>query len=116
MVSEAENLHKLAKDLAEELSHKLVFCIAYREQDHVTLGDDGLATLRFLVSEGRGSHSKWLKEHLKSDNEWKEMLKFSDKVVERLISAAKKVTVEVDWDKWYKIEKELNREMKKFHR
>ena len=113
-----KSLEKLALALGEELRDKLVFHIAHREKDHVTLGAEGLRTLRFLVSEARRSHSKWIREHHKSEyyNEWGEILKFFDKVVERLIFAAKKVTVEVDWDKWGEIEKELNREIRKHGR
>ena len=95
----------------------IVFEYAFRERDHVTLGEDGLRTLRYLLSEGRQTHRKWLKEKeqkksIKALGEWSKQLLFADKIIQQLFFSAKKVIVEVDWDKWHLIEKELERQMR----
>ena len=93
----------------------IVLNIAHRHRDHVVLGEEGLATLRLLLGMGRREHTNWLRKHVK-DNEWTNYLRHADKYVERLIDSAKKVTVEVDWDKWADIEKELVAENKRLNK
>jgi hypothetical protein len=99
----------------------VVFEYLYREKDHVTVEEDGLRTLRLLLKIGRRNHIKFLKKqhNVKSKkvlDEWSKHLLFADKIIEKLFFGAKKVTVEVDWNKWEKLEKELTKEMKKINR
>jgi hypothetical protein len=94
----------------------VVVDIARREKDHVTLGEDGMDTLHLLLAEGRREHARWLKTQFKKGDEWAEQLKFRDKIIERLFFSAKRVVVEVDWSKWYEIEKEVQREMRRLNR
>jgi len=94
---------------------------AFREKDHITIGEDGLRTLRLLLSIGRNEHRKFLKQRLnvksvKVLDEWSKQLLFADKVIEKLFRSAKKVVVEIDWNKWADIEEELTREMKRLNR
>lgn len=97
--------------MIEKKEGVIIVNIAHREKDYVTLGEDGMDTLHLLLSEGRREHARWLKKTLK-DDEWAEQLKFRDKIIERLFFSAKKVVVTVNWDKWYQIEKEIEKEMK----
>ena len=99
----------------------VVFEYAYREKDHVTIGEDGLRTLRLLLLIGRNEHRKFLKKigKVKSGkvlNEWSKNLLFGDKVIHKLFRSAKKVIVEVDWEKWADIEKELTTEMQRLNK
>lgn len=95
----------------------IVLNIAHREKDHVTLGEEGLDALRLILGLGRREHNRWLKERAKGKpSEWDEYLRHVDKYVEQVIWAAKKITVEVNWDKWEKIEKELTAENKRLNR
>jgi len=103
--------------MVKKNGEKLRFSLAFRDHDYVTIGEDGLGTLRLLLGIGRSEHSKWLKKIDKGEaNEWSEHLRFSDKTIERLFFSAKKVIVEVDWDKWADIEKQLTIEAKKLFR
>lgn len=92
----------------------VVFNIAHREKDHVTLGEDGLDTLRLLLDLGKRDHFRFLRKQGIEDKHV-QILRHSDKYVEELIRAAKKVVVEVDWDKWAKIEKELTAENRRLN-
>lgn len=95
----------------------IVLNIAHREKDYVTLGEEGLGALRLILGIGRREHSKWLKERAKGkSNSWDDYLCHADKYVERLMAVAKRVIVEVDWDKWAEIEKELTAENKRLNR
>lgn len=94
----------------------VVVDIAHREKDHVTLGEDGMDTLRLLLAEGRREHARWLKTHMEKGDEWAEQLKFRDKIIERLFFSAKKVVVEVDWNKWFEIEKEIEEEIRRLNK
>jgi len=94
----------------------IILNIAHREKDSVTLGEEGMNALRLILGIGRREHSKWLKERAKGPNQWDDYLCHADKYVERLMVAAKKVIVEVDWDKWAEIEKELTAENKRLNR
>lgn len=97
--------------------YAIIFDYAHREKDHVTLGEDGLSTLHLLLYLGRVDHARWLKNHhrkkLKELDEWTQHLIRADKIVERIFFSAKKVVVEVDWDKWSPIEKELGVEVRR---
>jgi len=95
----------------------IVLNVAHREKDYVTLGEEGLDALRLLLGIGRSEHSKFLKKLDKGGtNEWSDFLRHADKYVERLMFSAKKVIVEVDWDKWAKIEKELAAENRRLNK
>jgi hypothetical protein len=95
----------------------LVLNIAYREKDHVTLGEEGLGALRLLLGIGRSEHRKYLKKQDTGvKNEWSDFLCHADKYVERLMFSAKKVIVEVDWDKWADIEKKLEAENRRLNK
>lgn len=95
----------------------IILNIAHREKNHVTLGQEGLNALRLILGIGRREHSKWLKKQDKDKpNEWSDYLRHADKYVEQVISAAKKVTIEVDWNKWAKIEKEITEENMRLNR
>jgi len=94
----------------------IVVDIAHRERDHITLGEDGLDTLRLLLDLGRKEHARWLKQKDKGlTDEWSENLEFRDKVIERLFFSAKNVVVEVDWDKWADIEREIEKEIRRLN-
>jgi len=91
--------------------------LAHRERDHVTLGEDGLGTLRLLLDLGRKEHARWLKQTDKGQkNEWSEDLKFRDKIIERLFFSAKNVVVEVEWDKWADIEREIEEYIRRLNK
>lgn len=94
--------------------------IAHRERDCITIDEDGLSTLRLLLSIGRREHNKFLKTHMLSKKEslnwWGESLKFRDKVIEQIFMSTKRIIVEVDWNIWDKIEKELNAETRKLNK
>lgn len=95
----------------------VVLNIAHRERDHVTLGEDGFRALKLMVKIARGEHKKTLRRLDRGKlNEWSEILCFEDKYIEKLLNAAKKVVVEVDWDKWADLEKELTEENKRLNR
>jgi len=99
----------------------VVFEYLFREKDYVTIGEDGLRTLHLLLSIGRHNHRKFLKKKRNVSNkngldEWSKHLLFADKIIEKIFFGAKKVTIEVDWDKWFTIEKELTKEMKKLNK
>jgi hypothetical protein len=95
----------------------IVVNIAHRKRDHVTLGEDGLDTLRLLLDLGRKEHARWLKQADKGQtNKWSENLKFRDKIIERLFSSAKKVIVEVDWNEWADIEREIEKEIRRLNK
>jgi len=99
----------------------IILDYAHRQKDNVVIGEDGLRTLRFLLSRAREIHRKSLKKmdnvsKVEQLNEWSKQLLFADKMIERLFFAAKKVTIEVDWTKWYEIEKELTRQMKRLNK
>jgi len=93
----------------------VVFNIAHREKDHVTLGEDGLDTLRLLLDLGKREHFRFLRKQGIEDT-YTLILRHSDKYVERLFSAAKKVTVEVNWDRWVELEKELTAENRRLNK
>lgn len=93
----------------------IILNIARREKDHVTLGEEGMNTLHLLLDLGRADHRRFLRKQGIQDWYTQYML-HADKYVEQLMRAAKKVTVEVDWDKWAKIEKELTEENRKLNR
>jgi len=95
--------------------------VAHRERDHVTLGEEGMTTLHLLLGMARREHRNWLKKNARVTkaedlSKWSRWLLHADKVIERLFFSAKKVVVEVDWDKWAEIEKELEKENRKFNR
>lgn len=99
----------------------IILDYAHRERDNVVVGEDGLRTLRFLLGRARQIHRKTLKEMdkvntVKELGEWSKQLIFADKIIERLFFAAKKVIVEVDWNKWYDIEKDLTAQMKRLNK
>jgi len=95
----------------------IVLNIAYREKDHVTLGEEGLDAIRLMLEIGRREHSKFLKKLDKEGtNEWSDFLRHADKAIERLMFSAKKVIVEVEWDKWADIEKELEAENRRLNK
>jgi len=93
----------------------VVFNIAHREKDHVTLGEDGLDTLRLLLDLGKRDHFRFLRRQ-GIETGWTKCLRHADKYVERLFHAAKKVTVEVEWSKWYELEKKLTAENRRLNK
>jgi len=93
----------------------VVFHIAHRDKDHVTLGEDGLDTLHLLLDLGKREHFQFLRRQ-GIDDMHTQMLRHFDKYVERLFSAAKEVTVKVDWDKWADLEKELMAENRRLNK
>ena len=99
----------------------VIFEYAFREKDHVTIGKDGLITLRRLLSIGRRNHGKFLRQKVdfkprEELDTFSKHLLFADKVIEKLFFGAKKVTIEVDWNRWAEIEKELTNEMKRLNK
>jgi len=93
----------------------IVLNVAHREKDHVTLGEEGLDTLRLLLDLGKNEHFKFLRKQ-RIEDKWTQTLRHLDKYVERLFFAAKNVVVEVDWDKWAEIEKELAAENRRLNK
>ena len=95
----------------------VVLNIAHRERDHVILGEDGLRALKLMISIARREHKKTLRKLDKGKlNEWSDLLSFEDKYIEKLFQSARKVVVEVDWDKWADLEKELTTENRRLNR
>ena len=99
----------------------VIFEYLFREKDHVTVGEDGLRTIRLLLKIGKHNHKKFLKKKHNVNNknlldEWSKHLLFADKIIDKIFFAAKKITIEVDWNKWFNIEKELTKEMKKLNK
>ena len=100
----------------EKKGDVIILNYCHREKDNVTVDEEGMATLHLLLMIGRSEHRKWLKKqdkvtHVEDLNEWSQQLVFADRVIERLFFAAKKVIIEVDLEKWYEIEKDLNKRM-----
>ncbi len=93
----------------------VVFNIAYRDKDHVTLGEDGLDTIHLLLELGKREHFRFLRKQ-GIENEHIRILRHMDKYVECLLSAAKQVTVEVDWNKWADLEKKLTAENRRLNK
>jgi len=105
--------------MKKNLDGTITFDIAFRDKDHITLGEDGLDTLRLLLSIGRSNHFDFLskKKYGKTPiDEWTKILKFRDKVIQQIFMSAKKVVVEINWDRWAKIEKELEVENRRLNK
>lgn len=92
----------------------IVFELAHREGDYVTIDEDGRTAILNLLSLASRRRRHALDKGQKS--EWNEHLFFQDKMMTELFRSAKEIRVKVDWDVWYPMEKKINSELRRMNR